>query len=101
MTSSKRPGLSVLTFHASRTAIPYQALGGALGMQLYQVLYEGEEPPKTPKAQSKREEKLWGDSGREARHLDPLRRLLATMDEADRNALIAFAAQLARRSRMK
>lgn len=73
----------------------------ALGMQLYQVLYEGEEPPKPPKAPSKVDEKLWGNSGREARQLDRLRRLLAKMDETDRNALVAFAAQVARRTRMK
>ena len=70
-------------------------------MQFYQVLYEGKEPPKRPKAKSKAQEKLWGNSGCEARQLDRLRRLLAKMDEADRNALIAFAAQLAGRSRMK
>ena len=73
----------------------------ALGMQLYQVLYEGEEPPKPPKTQNKDDEKLWGNSGREARQLDRLRRLLAKMDELDRNALLTFAACLARRSRMK
>ena len=78
-----------------------QKWAGALGMQLYQVLYDGEEPPKPPKAQSKDEEKLWGHTGREARQLDRLRRLLAKMDETDRNALIAFAAQVVRRSRMK
>ena len=73
----------------------------ALGMQLYQVLYEGEEPPKPPKEKSKGEENLWGNSGRETRQLDRLRRLLAKMDETDRNALIAFAAQLARCTRTK
>lgn len=78
-----------------------QKCAAALGMQLYQVLYEGEEPPKPPKAQSKAEEKMWGNSGREARQLDRLRRLFAKMDEADRNALVAFAAQMARRSRTK
>ena len=78
-----------------------QKWAGALGMQLYQVLYEGEEPPKPPKAKSKVEEKLWGNSGREARQLDRLRRLLAKMDETDRNALLTLTAQLARRSRMK
>lgn len=73
----------------------------ALGMPLYQVLYAGEEPPKPPKAHSKAEAKLWGNSGLEARQLDRLQRLLAKMDETDRNALLTFAAQLARRSRME
>ena len=70
-----------------------QKWAAALGMQLYQVLYEGEEPPKPPKAQSKGEEKPWGNSGREARQWDRLRRLLAKMDETDRNALVTFAAR--------
>lgn len=78
-----------------------QKWAAALGMQLYQVLYEGEEPPKPPKAQSRDQENLWGNSGRDARQRDRLRRLLAKMDETDRNALIAFAAQLVRRYRMK
>ena len=78
-----------------------QKWAAALGMQLYQVLFEGEEPPKPPKAQSKGEEKLWGNSGREARQLDRLRRLLAKMGESQRNILFTFAARMARRSRMK
>jgi len=73
----------------------------ALGMPLYQVLYEGEEPPELPKTQNKNDEKLWGNSRKEARELDRLRRLLAKMDELERNALITFAACLAHRSRRK
>jgi transcriptional regulator with XRE-family HTH domain len=78
-----------------------QKWAGALGMQLYQVLYEGEEPPKPPKAKSKVEENLWGNSVREARQLDRLRRLLAKMDESDRSTLLTFAARMAHRTRMK
>lgn len=55
----------------------------ALEMQLYQVLYEGDKPPKPPKVQSKGDEKLWGNSGREARQMDRLRHLLASLARAE------------------
>ena len=97
-----RPYLSrVENGHTVPSIETLQKWAGALEMQLYQVLYEGEEPPKPPKAQSKEEEKLWGNSMREARQLDRLRRLLAKMNETDRNTLLTFAAQVVRRSRMK
>ncbi len=101
-TSLVRPYISrVENGHTVPSIETLQKWSAALGMQLYQVLYEGEEPPKPPKPQSKDEEKQWGNSGREARQLDRLRRLLAKMDETDRNTLLMFAAQLVHRSRMK
>src|SRR5713101_111315 len=45
----------------------------ALRMPLYQILYEGEEPPKPLKLPSGGEELLWGNSGREAQELGVLR----------------------------
>lgn len=48
---------------------------GALGMPLYQFLYESEEPPKPLKLP----EDGWGSSGREARELVMLRRSLSKM----------------------
>ena len=78
-----------------------EKFAAALGMPLYQVLYEGEEPPKPPRLPTKVKEKLWGNSGREARQLDRLRRLLARMDGPQRNILLAFASRMAYRSRMK
>jgi len=71
----------------------------ALDMPLYQVLHDGEEPPKPLGLPGKSEEKLWGQSRREARELDRLRRLLAKMDESDREILLAVAGQMAHTSR--
>jgi len=68
-------------------------------MHLYQVLYEGDKPPKPLRFLSKIEEKLWGNSVREARELDRLRRFLAKMDESDRKILLALAARMAHASR--
>ena len=73
---------------------------GALGMPLYQILYEGEEPPKPPKFPDG-EEWVWGSSGREAHELVMLRRSLSKMTEADRKILLAPAGRMARGSRLK
>jgi len=56
------------------------------------------EPPKVP---SNADEKSRGETGREARQLDRVQRLLVKMDEYDRNALLTFAARLIHRSRTK
>jgi len=74
---------------------------GALGMPLYQVLYDGEEPPKPLKLPEDGEEWLWGSSGREAQELVVLRRSLSKMTEADRKILLALAGRMARGSRLK
>ena len=73
---------------------------GALGMPLYQILYEGEEPPKPLKFPDG-EEWVWGSSGREAHELVTLRRSLSKMTEADRKILLALAGRMARGSRLK
>ena len=73
---------------------------GALGMLLYQILYEGEEPPKPLKFPDG-EEWVWGSSGREAHELVMLRRSLSKMTEADRKILLALAGRMARGSRLK
>lgn len=73
----------------------------ALGMALYQVLYEGDEPPEPLKLPSKIGEKLWGSSGREAQELGLLRRSLAKMTDADRKILLGLVARMAHGSRIK
>ena len=73
---------------------------GALRMPLYQILYEGEEPPKPLKFPDG-EEWVWGSSGREAHELVTLRRSLSKMTEADRKILLALAGRMARGSRLK
>lgn len=63
-------------------------------MPLYQLIQEGDEPPRPLKIPSKAEEKLWGASGSQARDLNRLRRSLAKMDEKDRKILFAVAARM-------
>ena len=74
---------------------------GALGMLLYQVVYEGEEPPKPLNLPKDHKGQLWGSSGQEARELALLRRFLSKMTEAHRKILLALARRMARGSRLK
>ena len=71
----------------------------ALEVPLYELFYEGEKPhnlPDLPKRLT-RDEIAWGSTGKEAQVLTKFRRLLARMDEADRNLLLHTAQKMARR----
>src|SRR6267143_206318 len=65
----------------------------ALEVPLYQLFYEGEKPPKLPDLPKRltRDETAWGSTGKQARVLNKFRRLLARMDETDRNLLLHTA----------
>jgi transcriptional regulator with XRE-family HTH domain len=70
----------------------------ALEVPMYQLFYDGEEPPKLlnlPRRKS--DDTAWGNSGKDARFLNKLRRLLGELDEEDRNLLMYMAQKLARR----
>jgi transcriptional regulator with XRE-family HTH domain len=73
----------------------------ALGMPLYQLMYEGEEPPKPLKLTSKSGEKLWGSARGEASELKQLQLYLGKMGEPRRKILLALAARMASRQRSK
>jgi transcriptional regulator with XRE-family HTH domain len=76
-----------------------EKLARALEVPLYQLFYEGEEPPKLrnlPKRVTA-EEIAWGRSGNEARMLEKFRRLLAHVTELDRKLLLHLAQKMARR----
>jgi transcriptional regulator with XRE-family HTH domain len=71
----------------------------ALEVPVYQLFYDGDEPPKLPNL-PKREpsgEDAWGSAGKDARYLDKLRRLLGKSDEQDRKLILNMAQKMARR----
>ena len=76
-----------------------EKLARALEVPLYQLFYDGEEPPKLPYLPKRKtaDEIVWGSSGREARFLNRLRRLLARINKYDRELLLAMAQKMARR----
>jgi transcriptional regulator with XRE-family HTH domain len=71
----------------------------ALGMPLYQILYEGEEPPKPLKVQGQADPELWGNSRAETAALNRLRLALKKMDEGGRKVLLSLAMRMVTRSR--
>lgn len=69
----------------------------ALEVPLYQLFYEGEEPPKMrtfPKGKSG-DGSSWGGSGKDARMLGQFCRHLSRMDKKDRKLLFSVAQKMA------
>jgi transcriptional regulator with XRE-family HTH domain len=72
----------------------------ALEIPLYQLFYDGEEPPKIPpplRHKGGKKENAWGSSGKNKRILDKFRWLLKRTDENDRKLLLFMAQQMTRR----
>ena len=70
----------------------------ALEVPIYQLFYEGEEPPKLASLpKRKADSKLFGASGKDARVLEKFRRLLGQTDAKDQSILLLKAQKMARR----
>jgi transcriptional regulator with XRE-family HTH domain len=76
-----------------------EKLARAMEVPLYQLFYDGEEPPELPNLPKRKTagEIAWGSSGKEARFLGRLRHLLGRIDESDRRLLIYMAQKMAHR----
>src|SRR4029077_15187939 len=70
----------------------------ALEVPMYQLFYDGEEPPKLlnlPKRKSA-DDIAWGSTGKDARWLYRFRGLLARTEESDRTLLMFMVQKMAR-----
>ena len=76
-----------------------EKLARAFEVPLYQLFYEGEEPPLLPNLLKRKSsgEIAWGSSGKDARFLSKLRRLLSKTGEQDRKLLLHMAQKMAHR----
>ncbi len=74
-----------------------EKIAGALEMKLYQLLYDGDEPPKELEPKSD----LWGSTGKEARFLGKLRQVLPSITESNRELLLFAASRLATAKRSR
>ena len=75
-----------------------EKMARALEVPLYQLFYEGEEPPQVPNLlKRKPDENVWGNSGKDARFLGKLRRLLGKSSEEDRKLLLNMTQKMAGR----
>jgi transcriptional regulator with XRE-family HTH domain len=76
-----------------------EKLARALECPLYQLFYDGEEPPQLPNLPKRKssDDIAWGSAGKEARYLNKLRRLLSKADDEDRKLLLYMAQKMANR----
>jgi len=70
----------------------------ALEVPVYQLFYDGDEPPKLPKMlkQKSSGETAWGSDGKDAKFLSKLRRLLGKANEDDRKLILYTLQKMAR-----
>ena len=71
----------------------------ALEVPLYQLFYDGEEPPELPNLPKRKtvDDLVWGSAGKEARFLNRFRRLLGKVQDGDRQLLLHLARKMAGR----
>lgn len=73
-----------------------EKLARALEVPLYQLFYEGDEPPNLPNLLKRKtsDEIAWGSSGKQAAYLHQLRKCLSKAGDADRKLILAIAQKL-------
>ena len=76
-----------------------EKMARALEVPLYQLFYDGDEPPSLPSLPRRRtaDDVAWGSAGKDARFLTKLRRLLGKIEESDRKMIFFLAQKMARR----
>jgi len=75
-----------------------EKMARAFDIPLYQLFYNGEEPPGPP-VFANNHTTQWGSSGKDARFLRKLQRLLGKMQERDRQLLLEFTHKANQRKR--
>ena len=74
-----------------------EKMARALELPLYQLMYDGQEPPVLPPNGGGKRSDEWGAVGKDARFLRKLCQLLAKMSEGDRQLLLSFAENMLKR----
>ncbi len=74
-----------------------EKLARALEVPLYHVVYDGEQPPEPPALPKweNQADTAWGNSGKDARYLSQLRRLLKRMDTDHHRLLLQIVQKMA------
>jgi len=74
-----------------------EKMARTLEVPLYQLFYDGEEPPELPNLPKRKnaDDIVWGSSGKEARLLNKFRRLMGRIEEGDRRLLLYMAQKMA------
>jgi len=74
-----------------------EKMARAFEVPMYELFYDGEEPPKLPSLPNRKssDDMAWGSSGKDARYLSKLRRLLGKSDEQHRKLILLMAQKMA------
>src|SRR5438477_8867665 len=74
-----------------------EKMARAMEIPMYQLFYDGEDPPKLPNHLKRKssDEIAWGGKGKDARYLSKLRRLLGKTGKGDRKLLLYMAQKMA------
>jgi transcriptional regulator with XRE-family HTH domain len=75
-----------------------EKMARALEVPIYKLFYDGDQPAKAPAVFNKKavDEGLWGNSGKNAKYLSQLRRLMGKASEQDRKLLLHTLQKMAR-----
>ena len=78
-----------------------EKLARALDMPLYQLLYDGDQPPQqdVPASWTESSNNTWGSSGKDLRFMRKLRHLLSKMEPQDRTLLLFTVQQMAKKKK--
>ena len=76
-----------------------EKLARAFEVPLYQLFYEGDEPPKLPNLLTRKSSNNdgWGSSGKDAKYFNKLRRLLGKSDDEHRKLILHMTQKMAAR----
>jgi transcriptional regulator with XRE-family HTH domain len=76
-----------------------EKMARAFEVPMYQLFYDGEEPPKLPNLPKRNssDETAWGSMGKDARFLNKLRRLLGKSDDEHRKLVMSMVQKMAKR----
>src|SRR2546423_10905241 len=73
-----------------------EKMARALEIPMYQLFYDGEKPPELPNLPRRKssDDIAWASTGKDARYLDKLRRLLAKTEEGNRKLILCMAQKM-------
>src|SRR6202142_1743030 len=76
-----------------------EKLARALECPLYQIFYDGDEPPKLPHLPKEKstDGTAWGSRGKDGRYLDKLRRFMGKMSQNDQKVILHMAQKMVNR----
>jgi transcriptional regulator with XRE-family HTH domain len=84
--------------HTVPSVATLEKMARALEVPLYKLFYDGDAPAKAPTAfkQESSDDGLWGTSGKDAKYLNQLRRLLGKASDQDRKLILYTLQKMAR-----